>query len=123
MVARKNLPPIQDQINLISSEADILPGIRLVLAPGHTPGHMALSVSSGGKQLLVVSDGFLHPIHLEHPDWYAAVDLDPKQVANTRRRLINLAAREEALVLAFHFPFPGLGHIVKKGDIWQWKAI
>jgi glyoxylase-like metal-dependent hydrolase (beta-lactamase superfamily II) len=122
-VARKNLPPIQDRISLISSEEEILPGIHPVPAPGHTPGHMALSVSSGGKQLLVVSDGFLHPIHLEHPDWHAAVDLDPQQVARTRRRLLNLAAMDEALVLAFHFPFPGLGRIVKKGDVRQWKAI
>lgn len=123
MVARKNLPPIQGRISLVSSEAEILPGIRPVPALGHTPGHMALSVSSDGEKLLVVSDGFLHPIHLEHPDWQAAVDLDPTQVSITRRRLLNLAARDEALVLAFHFPFPGLGYIVKKGDVWRWKAI
>jgi hypothetical protein len=26
-------------------------------------------------------------------------------------------------VLAFHFPFPGLGHVVQKGEKWQWQPI
>ena len=42
-------------------------------APGHTPGYMALAIFSGGEQLLCISDVALHPIHLEQPDWYAAV--------------------------------------------------
>ena len=45
-LARKNLQPIQDQLNLIDQEIEILPGIRAVAAPGHTPGHMALAISS-----------------------------------------------------------------------------
>ena len=32
-------------------------------------------------------------------------------------------AAEKALVLGFHFPFPGLGHIVQKGEGWQWQPI
>ena len=49
--------------------------------------------------------------------------LTPKQVVATRRRLLNKAAVEKALVLAFHFPFPGLGHVVRKGTGWQWRPI
>jgi len=121
--ARKNLPPIQDQLDLVDHEMEIVPGIRAVAAPGHTLGHMALAISSGGEQLLCISDAWLHPIHLESPDWCAAVDFAPEQVANTRRRLLSRAAAEKALVLAFHFPFPGLGHVVQKGEVWQWGSI
>ena len=78
--ALKNLPPIQDRLDLVDRETEIVPGIRAVAAPGHTLGHMALAVSSGGEQLLSVSDAFLHPIHVEQPDWYAAVDFAPEQV-------------------------------------------
>ena len=122
-VARKNLPPIQDRLDLIEREREILPGIRAIPAPGHTPGHMALAVSSGAEQLLYISDTVLHPIQLEHPEWCAAVDFVPDQVVASRRRILNRAAVEKALVLAFHFPFPGLGHIFKKGDGWQWQPI
>jgi glyoxylase-like metal-dependent hydrolase (beta-lactamase superfamily II) len=121
--ARENLPPIQGQIDLFDSETEIVPGIRAVAAPGHTPGHMALEISSEGEQLLCISDATLHPIHLEHPEWHTAVDFDPEQVVATRRRLLNRAASRKALVLAFHFPFPGLGHAVQKGEVWQWQPM
>jgi len=120
---RKNLLPIQDQIDLLDHEAEIVPGIRAVPAPGHTPGHLAVSVSSNGKQLLCISDAFLHPIHIEHPEWHAAHEVAPEQITKTRHFLLNKAATEEALVLAFHFSFPGLGHVVRRGTRWQWKPI
>ena len=121
--ARKNLPPIQGQLDIVDHETEIVPGIQAIAAPGHTPGHMALAISSAGEQLLCISDVALHPIHLEQPDWYAAVDFDPQQTVATRRRLLNKAVTEKALVLAFHFPFPGLGCIVQKREAWQWQPI
>ncbi len=121
--ARKNLPPIQNQLYLVDRETEILPGIQAIAAPGHTLGHMALAVSSEGQQLLCVSDAVLHPIHLERPEWYAVVDLDPEQVEATRRRLLTRAVDQNALVLAFHFPFPGLGRVVPRGEGWQWQPI
>ncbi|MFC1957811.1 MBL fold metallo-hydrolase [Chloroflexota bacterium] len=121
--ARKNLPPIEGRLHLVNRETEILPGIKAIAAVGHTPGHMALAVSSKGEQLLCVSDTMLHPIHMERPEWHAAVDFDPKQVQATRRRILKRAVDEKALVLAFHFPFPGLGHVSKSGDTWQWEPI
>jgi glyoxylase-like metal-dependent hydrolase (beta-lactamase superfamily II) len=121
--ARKNLLPIQDQIDLLDHEVEIVPGIRAMPAPGHTPGHMAVSVSSGGKQLLCISDAFLHPIHVEHPEWHAAHEVAHEQITKTRDFLLNKAATEEALMLAFHFPFPGLGHVVRRRTRWQWQPI
>jgi glyoxylase-like metal-dependent hydrolase (beta-lactamase superfamily II) len=119
--ARKNLPPIQDQLSLIDRETEIVPGIHTVMAHGHTPGHMAVRITSMGKHLLCVSDAFLHPIHIKEPEWCAPVDFAHQQVATTRRRLCNLAVTKNALVLAFHFPFPGLGHIIRKNGQWRWQ--
>jgi len=122
-VAHKNLAPIQGRLDLIEREREILPGIQAIMAPGHTPGHMALAISSGGEQLLCISDAVLHSIHLEEPEWCAAVDFAPDQVVATRRRILNRAANDKALVLAFHFPFPGLGYVIQKGEGWQWQPI
>ncbi len=120
-VVRKNLPPIQDRMDLIEHEREILPGIQAISAPGHTPGHMALSISSEGEQLLNIVDTVLHPIHIEQPEWCAAVDFAPDQVVTTRRHLLHRAVSEKSLMLAFHFPFPGLGHIVQKEENWEWQ--
>jgi len=123
MNARKNLPPIRSQLELVEGEREILPGIRTVEAVGHTPGHMGLDISSGEDRLLVVSDVVLHPIHVERPEWFASIDLLPEQTVLTRRRILGRAVFENSLVLAFHFPFPGLGHIIEKGNKWQWRPI
>jgi glyoxylase-like metal-dependent hydrolase (beta-lactamase superfamily II) len=123
-LARENLEPIQDRLNLLDHESEILPGIRVIAAPGHTPGHMVVSISSGNEQLLYIGDTVLYPLHLEHPDWTPIYDIMPEKAAASKRRIFDLAAFEKALVIGQHFPpFPSLGYVVKKGEGWQWQPI
>lgn len=124
-VPRKTLPPIEGQLELIDSDAEteIVPGVRSLPAPGHTPGHMAVSVASEGDHLLHLVDTVIHPIHLSHPTWYGATDHDPDRVITTRERLLEDAAAERVSVLAFHFPAPGLGRITQVGETWEWQPI
>lgn len=121
--ARECLPPLSDQIDLVDTETEVAPGIRLVAAPGHTPGHVAVAVSSAGAELLYISDAALHFLHLEQPDWYSVVDIAPEQMVTSRRRLMERAATNRALVHASHFPFPCLGNVVPKGEAWQWQPV
>lgn len=121
--AQRNLPPIAGQLEIVDSEGEIAPGIHAIAAPGHTPGHMALSIHSDGEQLLHLVDTVLHPIHVEHPAWVTLLDVAPEQTVATRRRLLARAAAEQALVLVYHFPSPGLGHVVARGDGWQWQPL
>jgi glyoxylase-like metal-dependent hydrolase (beta-lactamase superfamily II) len=100
-----------------------MPGINVIAAPGHTPGHMALTVNSRDEELLILSDSMLHPIHIEQPEWYAIFDFDPQQSISSRRHLLNKAVVDNDLVLAFHFTYPGLGYVIQKGEGWQWLPI
>lgn len=122
-IARKNLSIIRDRVDLVDTESDIIPGIRAIATPGHTPGHMAVEISSNSEKLLCISDVVLHPIHMEMPEWYAAVDVATDQVVSTRKKLLKKAADKKVKVIAFHFPFPGLGYVVAKGKAWQWQPI
>ncbi|HSL11899.1 MAG TPA: MBL fold metallo-hydrolase [Actinomycetota bacterium] len=63
-------------------------GIELRHAPGHTPGHQIVRLSSKGRRLAISADAFLHPAQLAHPDWPAATDVHPARAAATRRELI-----------------------------------
>jgi glyoxylase-like metal-dependent hydrolase (beta-lactamase superfamily II) len=83
---------------------------------------MALVVSSGSDLLLHIADAVLHPIHLAHPDWYPIFDVQREDAAATRRRLLDRAAAERALVIAYHFPFPSLGRVSCVAGAWQWTA-
>jgi hypothetical protein len=75
---------------------------------------------SSGDELLYIADTAVHPIHLRRPDWHLAVDVDPRDSIASRRCLLEEASDAKALVQAYHFPFPGLGHVVKKGNAWDW---
>jgi glyoxylase-like metal-dependent hydrolase (beta-lactamase superfamily II) len=120
-IARRNLVPIQDRMDIVEPGSEIVSGIKAIPAPGHTPGLMALSISSGNERLLCLSDVVLHPVHLERIDWCSVFDIIPEAVAGTRRSLLDMASAEKDLVMAFHFPFPGLGRIVRKGKSWRWQ--
>lgn len=123
-IARRNLAPMQDRLTLIDDGTEIVPGIRALATPGHTPGHVALSIDSDGAQLLHVSDVVLYPLHLEHPEWVPVFDMLPEAAAASKRRTFERAVEQQALVFAHHFPpFPSLGHVHKSGAGWQWQPI
>jgi glyoxylase-like metal-dependent hydrolase (beta-lactamase superfamily II) len=123
-LARKSLEALQDRITLLEGEAEIVPGIRAIPAPGHTPGHMVVAVSSGDEQLLYIGDTATHILHLEHRDWRPSYDILPEEAIASQRQILDLATAEGALVVATHFfPFPSLGTVVQKGEGWQWQPI
>ena len=121
--ARKNLPPIELQLRLLEREGEIVSGVTAISARGHTRGHMALAVESGSDQLLFIADAALHPLHVEQPEITAQVDHQPDEMVKTRRTLLDRAADYKAMVLASHFPFPGLGHVSHHGTGWNWKPL
>jgi glyoxylase-like metal-dependent hydrolase (beta-lactamase superfamily II) len=108
---------------LFEGEKEVVPGVHVISAPGHTPGHVALVISSSKEQLLHLGDSVLHPMHLEHPAWRNAFDLNQDDAATTQRRLFDRAAPDNAIVLAYHFPFPGIGSVKKSANAWKWESL
>ena len=121
--ARKNLPAVQERVQFVEGSEEILPGIQVIEAFGHTPGHMGLEIQSQGETLLHMADAFLNEIHVEHPDWYAPVDMNPEQTIATRHKLLERAAGSRAKVLISHFDFPCIGHVLRDQDTWCWRSI
>jgi glyoxylase-like metal-dependent hydrolase (beta-lactamase superfamily II) len=119
----KNITTLKDRnLHLIKGDfTAILPGITAVKADGHTPGHMALIIQSGKEHLLYMSDAFLHPLHIEKLDWQTNYDWEHQKAKQSRIKLLELAYKENMLVNAFHFDFPGLGRIDKFDNNWTWK--
>ncbi|MEP6747623.1 MAG: MBL fold metallo-hydrolase [Bacteroidota bacterium] len=100
---------------------EILPGITAIKVEGHTPGQIALDIHSGNEHLLYIADAFLHPLHIEKLDWQTIYDHDHEKAKQSRIKLLELAYKNNMLVNAFHFDFPGLGRIDKLNDNWAWK--
>jgi glyoxylase-like metal-dependent hydrolase (beta-lactamase superfamily II) len=130
--ARQHLGAITSRVHRFQPDQEIISGIVAIAAPGHTPGQSALKIESGSSQLIVVADVFFsEAFDLEHSDWQTGFDLDPQQAVETRRRLLNQVANERTMVLAYHIPFPALGHIrlqngtidVANGNHYEWEPV
>jgi len=119
----KKLGPLRSRIEPLSGEREVAPGVRTVPAAGHTPGHLMVEIRWRDRKLLYISDVVLHPINLRHPDWYSVYDRDAEQALALRRSLLRRTEAENLLLLAFHFPFPGLGYIGREGAAWRWEPV
>ena len=84
--------------------------VLTVPTPGHTPGHVAVVVASGGKRADILGDAAHTPVQLSETDWSILADVDPEWARRTRHTLFDRIEAERALIARVHFPFPGLGH-------------
>ena len=119
-MARRALGPLRHQIEPIDCETEVVPGVTAIPAPGHTPGHLAVLISSEGQNLLNLGDAAVHPLHLEQPGWQNGFDLECDRAVATRRRLVERAVAADMHLMAFHFPFPSIGRVAAAGGGWQW---
>ena len=101
--------------------AEILPGITPVALYGHTPGQVGYEVVSGNARLEDIGD-IAHSsiVSLAKPEWLGEMDQDQKAGLATRTAELARLAKAHELVFSPHFPFPGVGWIVPKGDGYVW---
>ncbi|MFE9823713.1 MBL fold metallo-hydrolase [Streptomyces sp. NPDC005791] len=101
-----------DLVDVPAEGVEITPGLRLLPTPGHTPGHVAVELTSDGRTALITGDCIHHPVQLAHPAIGACVDIDPRQAETSRRSLLDSLADTDTLVLGTHFAPPTAGHVV-----------
>jgi len=100
----------------VDGEDEVVPGIRFVSAPGHTPGHTAFHVSSGNEQLMISNDtAYVPALCASHPEWHGAFDQDAALAETSRRKLLDRVIADKMMICGSHFPWPGLGRIVRDG--------
>lgn len=102
-------------LDLDPSDHEVVPGVTLRLAPGHTPGHRVVELRDGADTLLVVGDLLHTPPQVAHPGWVSNHDEDPELAAQHRATWIGVARREGWTVCVSHFGRP-FGHV--KSDGW-----
>jgi glyoxylase-like metal-dependent hydrolase (beta-lactamase superfamily II) len=119
-----HLRPFRDRITLLKGEAEVVTGIHAIPAYGHTPGHLAFHVVSGGQRLLLWGDCAHHEVaSLAHPEWHAFFDMDKTTGAATRRRIYEMAARERLPVVGYHSSFPSVGFVQKQTAGYRWIPV
>jgi glyoxylase-like metal-dependent hydrolase (beta-lactamase superfamily II) len=102
--------------------ADLLAGlVRAVEIKGHTPGHSGYRIGSAPNTLLVIGDTMhSYVVSVRKPSWKVAFDTDQQTGAASRTAFVAKAAATGQRLYAEHFPFPGVGKIVKGKNGYTW---
>jgi glyoxylase-like metal-dependent hydrolase (beta-lactamase superfamily II) len=103
------------RLRLIKAMAEVVPGVTTFGTPGHTPGHLAVNISSGREELLLTGDVVVNSaVSFLHPEWPFGFDIDVPLATKTRMAFLDRAAADKTLVGSYHLPFPSFGHVVRE---------
>jgi glyoxylase-like metal-dependent hydrolase (beta-lactamase superfamily II) len=110
------LPVIKSgQSVVVAADHLVSPGVRLRPTPGHTPGHTALSITSGDAAALCIGDAMHHPIQALYPDWSSRHCDDPELARHTRRQLLEEVCDTATWLLPAHFD---PCHVTRRGEAY-----
>ncbi len=114
----ENLLPLEEAgvLELIEGEYSVTPEITVIDTRGHTEDHASVVLSSAGETAIYIGDMIQHHVQLERTAWVSAFDILPLISMETKKRIVERAIRERALVIAVHAAFPGLGHMTMGED-------
>lgn len=97
-------------------DTELVPGVRALAAPGHTPGHTVYAVESQGQKLVLWGDLIhLAALQFAEPSVTIHFDSDSKAAAVQRKKAFAEAAKAGTWVAGAHLPFPGVGHLRAEG--------
>jgi glyoxylase-like metal-dependent hydrolase (beta-lactamase superfamily II) len=114
------LPVIEaGQAVFVEADHEIEDGMWLEPSPGHTPGHVSVHLSGGGREAVIVGDMMNHALQVAEPDWSTCFCSDPGLASRTRRAFLERYAGTDTLVMPGHFPTPTAGRIVRSGATFR----
>jgi glyoxylase-like metal-dependent hydrolase (beta-lactamase superfamily II) len=112
--------PVAKDVKRFEFGKELVPGITSVDARGHSPGHSAFVISSGSAKLMFIGDVTQHPaIFARRPEFRLWADMNPDLALTTRRKLLDMLAAERMPMVGYHYPFPAMGFISKRGDGYE----
>jgi glyoxylase-like metal-dependent hydrolase (beta-lactamase superfamily II) len=112
----RNFQPVAEagQFDFVQGERELLPGIRVIPTPGHTPHHQSVLIESEGERAFYPADLIPTAAHLPLP-WIMGYDVEPLVTLETKRRMLERAVEEEWLVIFEHDATTPWGRVVNDG--------
>jgi glyoxylase-like metal-dependent hydrolase (beta-lactamase superfamily II) len=117
-VYHENLLPIMEagQGVLVDMHYALDDEVWLEPAPGHTPGHVAVNLSSNGRRAVMCGDIMHTPLQVAEPEWSPNFDHDSVLSRETRKHFLESHCDTDTLVLTAHFPSPSAGRVVPHAE-------
>jgi glyoxylase-like metal-dependent hydrolase (beta-lactamase superfamily II) len=119
-IVRRCVLGLGDQLETISGEVDLAPGVTTFELPGHDVGHVGLRV---GSEAVLIADAVPHPMMLDRPEIEFVADLDPGAGTTTRCALVPELVDEPVLTICGHYPGSGIGRALTRDGHAVWEPV
>jgi len=99
----ENIAPIDADTgwDVFDDVREVVPGVTMFHTGGHTAGHCAVRIESGGKRALFIGEMMPTTAH-RHLPWIMAYDLYPLETLEQKRALFKECIANNTLVLMNH---------------------
>ena len=88
------------------------------------PGSKAQGpAQSGDEKAIILGDVTHTPAQVANPDWCMTFDVDQDLGVRTRSSVFDRIEQEGLKVAAGHYPYPGLGGIVRVEGKRRWQSL
>jgi len=104
--------PVERQMELVEGAAEIVPGVQVEIASGHTRNLQCVRVVSEGETAFFISDLVPTTAHLPYP-WIMSFDLYPLETLANKKRLLPELIAAKALVVFPHDPGIPWAHLIE----------
>ena len=116
------LPVIQAQLaDIVQPDHEILPGIRMQPAFGHSPGNVVVALESGSERVMLSGDVLHHPMQIERPDWCSVFDDDQAEAQVTREALLASIADDHTHLIGAHFAGPTALRVAERNGRYSYR--
>ncbi|PJF40896.1 MAG: MBL fold metallo-hydrolase [Phototrophicales bacterium] len=114
----ENFQPLVEsgQMRLLNGDEEVAPGVRVVVTPGHTPGHSSVVFESNGEYGIFLCDMASYAVHFERLGWMTAYDVEPLVTLETKRKWQQWVLEHNAIVLFPHDAFRPAGRLQQHDD-------
>lgn len=124
---QENFQPLErsGQLRVLQGDTRLTDEVRVILAPGHTPGHQCVVIESEGRTALFVGDVAVWPIHMERLTCIPAYDVQPLVSIETKRHLAHWAIANRVLLIFGHHPhiLAGYLHPTQRTDRFRLEPV
>lgn len=113
------LEPLDGAVEFVSDGDEIAPGVRVLSLPGHTPGHIAITVrdpaGDAPESVVIVGDVMHSAAQVSAPGLTFATDVDRAQARAAREHVLT---RPATVIAAGHFTGAVFGRVTGEPPLW-----
>ena len=124
-VFEHSVQPVLDAglAELVNDGHRLSASVAIEPANGHTLGHSMLLVTSRSQSVCFTGDVFHHPLQISYPELHLPGCDDLAMAIETRRRVANLCAERDALIIPAHFAKPHAGYVRRTWGAFRFEPI